>query len=79
MVLPATALEDAARFCERVRAKVEAQAFAWKEQVLHVTISLGGTSTQAGEDQAVLLARADARLLRGETHRPQPLRPVLTH
>ena len=62
VVLPETLLEDAARFCERVRAKVEQQAFAWKEQALHVTISIGGTSTEADEDQAALLARADACL-----------------
>ena len=62
VVLPETALGDAARFCERVRAKVEAQAFAWKEQVLRVTISMGGTSTEADENHAALLARADARL-----------------
>jgi two-component system cell cycle response regulator len=46
----------------RVRAKVESQAFAWKEHMLHVTISVGGTSTEPDEDQAALLARADARL-----------------
>jgi two-component system cell cycle response regulator len=62
VVLPETVLEDAARFCERVRAKVESQAFAWKEHMLHVTISVGGTSTEPDEDQAALLARADARL-----------------
>jgi diguanylate cyclase (GGDEF)-like protein len=62
VVLPETVLEDAARFCERVRAKVEAQAFAWKDQVLHVTISVGGTSTRNNEDQAELVARADAQL-----------------
>jgi diguanylate cyclase (GGDEF)-like protein len=61
-VLPETVLEDATRFCERVRVKVESQAFAWKEQVLQVTISVGGTSTEADEDQAAFLARADARL-----------------
>jgi two-component system, cell cycle response regulator len=62
VVLPETVLEDAARFCERVRAKVESQAFAWKEQVFQVTISVGGTSADADEDQAALLTRADARL-----------------
>ena len=48
--------------CERVRAKIESQAVAWKEHVLHVTISVGGTSTEPDEDRAELLARADARL-----------------
>jgi diguanylate cyclase (GGDEF)-like protein len=62
VVLPETVLEDAARFCERVRAKVEQQTFAWKEQALRVTISTGGTSTAADEDQATLVARADACL-----------------
>ena len=62
VVLPETVLEDAARFCERVRAKVEQQTFTWKEQALQVTISIGGTSTAAGEDQAALVARADACL-----------------
>jgi diguanylate cyclase (GGDEF)-like protein len=62
VVLPETVLEDAARFCERVRAKVEQQTFTWKEQALHVTISTGGTSTAADEDQATLVARADACL-----------------
>jgi diguanylate cyclase (GGDEF)-like protein len=62
VVLPETVLADAAQFCERVRAKVEAQAFAWKDQVLHVTISVGGTSTRNNEDQAALVARADAQL-----------------
>jgi diguanylate cyclase (GGDEF)-like protein len=62
VVLPETVLADAARFCERVRAKVESQAFPWKEHVLHVTISVGGTSPEPDEDQAALLARADARL-----------------
>jgi len=62
VVLPETILGDAARFCERIRAKVEAQAFTWKDQVLHVTISVGGTSTGPDEDQATLVARADTRL-----------------
>jgi diguanylate cyclase (GGDEF)-like protein len=62
VVLPETVLEDAARFCERVRARVEQQTFTWKEQALQVTISTGGTSTAADEDQATLVARADACL-----------------
>jgi diguanylate cyclase (GGDEF)-like protein len=62
VVLPETVLEDAAQFCERVRAKVEQQTFIWKEQTLQVTISTGGTVTTADEDQAALVARADACL-----------------
>ena len=62
VVLPETVLEDAARFCERVRAKVEQQTFTWKEQTLQVTISTGGTATAADDDQAALVARADACL-----------------
>jgi diguanylate cyclase (GGDEF)-like protein len=62
VVLPETILEDAARFCERIRAKVEKQTFAWQEQVLPVTISIGGAATEADDDQAALLMRVDARL-----------------
>jgi two-component system cell cycle response regulator len=62
VVLPETILDDAARFCERIRAKVEAQTFSWKEDAMNVTISIGGTSSLPGEDQPALVARADARL-----------------
>jgi diguanylate cyclase (GGDEF)-like protein len=62
VVLPETVLDDAARFCERIRAKVEKQTFAWQEQILPVTISIGGASTEPDEDHAALLARVDARL-----------------
>ena len=62
VVLPETILEDAARFCERIRAKVEKQTFAWQEQVLPVTLSIGGAATETDDDQAALLSRVDARL-----------------
>ena len=62
VVLPETNLDEAARFCERIRARVEARAFDWQEQALHVTISIGAASTEPGDDHASLIARADARL-----------------
>jgi diguanylate cyclase (GGDEF)-like protein len=62
VVLPETILDDAARFCERIRAKVEAKTFTWKDHAMQVTISIGGTSSLPDEDQAALVARADARL-----------------
>jgi diguanylate cyclase (GGDEF)-like protein len=62
VVLPETILDDTARFCERIRAKVEAQTFSWKEHAMSVTISIGGTLSLPGEDQPALVARADARL-----------------
>ncbi len=62
VVLPETNMDDAARFCERIRTKVQAQTFRWKEQAMSVTISIGGTSSLPEEDQPALLARADARL-----------------
>ena len=62
VVLPETILEDAARFCERIRARVEKQTFAWQEQVLPVTLSIGGAATETDDDQAALLSRVDARL-----------------
>ena len=78
VVLPETVLEDAARFCERVRAKVETQTFAWKEHVLHVTISVGGTSTAARRGPGGASGARRRPPVRGETGRPQLLRPVLS-
>jgi len=62
VVLPETNLDEAAQFCERIRAKVETRTFDWQEQALHVTISIGAASTEPGDDHASLIARADARL-----------------
>jgi diguanylate cyclase (GGDEF)-like protein len=62
IVLPETMLDDAARFCERIRAKVETQSVAWQGQLLHVTISIGAASIEPDDDQAAFLARADRRL-----------------
>ncbi len=79
VVLPETLLEDAARFCERVRAKVETAdvhlerccAPGHHQHRRHLDHGRRGPGRTRG---------ARRRLpVRGETRRPQPLRPVLMH
>ena len=58
-ILPATGLEGARSFGERVRAAVE----GLDEKVMHgVTLSVGVAELQPGEDWADAVRRADAKL-----------------
>jgi diguanylate cyclase (GGDEF)-like protein len=62
VVLPETDGVAAARFCERIRTRVEALRLVWRDQTLAVTISIGAAVSEKGDDLSALVARADARL-----------------
>lgn len=62
VVLPETSLDDAARFCERIRLEIEKATFDFDGEPLHATVSLGVTELAASDTLESLVARADARL-----------------
>jgi diguanylate cyclase (GGDEF)-like protein len=66
VVLPETGIDEAALFCERMRAVVERENFEFDGQPLRATISLGVAALQASDSVDSLLGRADAHLLRAK-------------
>jgi diguanylate cyclase (GGDEF)-like protein len=66
VVLPETSVDDAALFCERIRAAVESETFEFDGEPLRATISLGATALEASDTIETLIARADANLYRAK-------------
>ncbi|WP_420129164.1 diguanylate cyclase [Longimicrobium sp.] len=62
LVLVETDLEDGARLCDRLRARVESYDWAMVRPGLAVTISAGLAGSHEAEDPDALLAAADLRL-----------------
>jgi len=61
-ILPETALANAAKIGEELRAMVEAYAFVAEDKRINVTISIGAGSLGEGMDMADLYRRADEML-----------------
>lgn len=57
---------NAAILAERIRAKVEAHSYKYKDYDLHVTITLGVSSYHANTDIKSLIKSADQKLYRGK-------------
>ncbi|MEK6372631.1 MAG: GGDEF domain-containing protein [Acidobacteriota bacterium] len=66
VVLPETSVEDAALFCERIRADVERERFEFDGEPLRATISLGAAALEASDTVDTLVARADGLLYRAK-------------
>ena len=64
MFLPDASPGEAAAFCERIRASVEAAQFVHKQHVLRVTMSVGVASRARGDVSSLeeMIAEADAAL-----------------
>jgi diguanylate cyclase (GGDEF)-like protein len=62
VILPGTKLADAANVAERLRATIAANSFTEGEHEFPVTVSAGVTMTMPGDDQALLIQRADQAL-----------------
>ena len=65
VALPATSLENAVRVAEHIRQALSAQGFVNKDsgaRVGKVTLSIGATAWQEGDDDETILARADKAL-----------------
>ena len=65
VLLPETEHDEAVRAAERMRRRVESQAFG---EVQRVTISLGVATARPGDRADDLIARADAALYRAKRH-----------
>jgi two-component system cell cycle response regulator len=65
-ILPETALANAARIGEELRALVEAHAFVADDQRISVTVSIGAGCLGAGMDLTDLYRRADEMLYRAK-------------
>ena len=66
IVLPETTLEEAIRFAERLRHRIELCCTQYQGREICVTASFGVTQCQADDDAPALLARADALLYRAK-------------
>jgi two-component system, cell cycle response regulator len=66
VVLPETSVEEAALFCERIRAEVERERFEFDGEPLRATISLGAAALEASDTVDTLVARADGLLYRAK-------------
>ena len=66
VVLPETTVEDAAKFCERIRAAVDSEKFDFDESAIRATISLGAAAMEPSDTLETLVARADANLYRAK-------------
>lgn len=67
VLMPGTALADAAPLAERLRARAEAMPLRWHERALPVTLSVGVAQWHTGDETpAALLLRADAALYRAK-------------
>ncbi len=62
VVLPETGLDEAAGFCERIRAMIDGAIFEFDDHQMRATISLGATSLRKGDTVQSLVERADAQL-----------------
>lgn len=68
LLMPKTDLRGAAEVAERIRASVEDAAFAWADQTLKVTVSLGIAALHGGPDtDEHLLKRADDALYQAKS------------
>ena len=66
IVLPETTLEEAIRFAERLRHRIELCCTQYQGREICVTASFGVTQCLADDDAPALLARADALLYRAK-------------
>ena len=66
VVLPETGIDEAARFCERIRVLVEQERYEFEGKPLRATISLGVAALQASDSVDSLIGRTDAHLLRAK-------------
>src|SRR5262249_24434576 len=64
VVLPETTADDAAKFCERIRAAVENERVEFDGSASRATISLGAAALEPADTMETLVARADANLYR---------------
>jgi diguanylate cyclase (GGDEF)-like protein len=63
LVLPDTALENALRYAERIRGLVETRIFAFDDEEISVTVSLGTASMRPGiDDPGTFIRAADDQL-----------------
>ena len=62
VILPNTAFEGAQNAAERLRQAIEAMQFAYQEQQIQVTASIGLAGVLLGDDSVSLLRRADNAL-----------------
>jgi len=66
LVLPETDLQGAELCAERIRRKIAQGKFGAGNLAIHITVSLGITAYQTGEDTRSTLARADQALYRAK-------------
>ncbi|HWB11525.1 MAG TPA: GGDEF domain-containing protein [Pirellulales bacterium] len=59
VILPGTKLADAANVAERLRATIAAKRFREADHEFPITVSIGVAMTLPGDDQAMLIKRAD--------------------
>jgi two-component system cell cycle response regulator len=63
LVLPDTPLENTIKYAERIRGLVEARVFAFDDEQISVTVSLGATTMTPGiDDPGAFIRAADDRL-----------------
>ncbi len=62
VVLPETAVAEAARAAERVRLAIQERTCTWEDQPVRVTASVGVVEAGANEDAAALFRRVDIAL-----------------
>ncbi|WP_394129953.1 GGDEF domain-containing protein [Shewanella maritima] len=66
IILPDTRLEDAVNLAEKIRLRIAQKQLTIgkenKQQLGNITVSIGVTSIQTGDDEDTLLARADEQL-----------------
>lgn len=68
ILLDTTDLDQAVLTAERIRQSVEEHVFAWREQALRITVSIGVGAISVADDAAdSLIARVDAALYRAKT------------
>ena len=66
VVLPETTLEEAARFAERLRQRIEQASTQYEGKEIRITASFGVSQRREEDDAASILARADALLYRAK-------------
>lgn len=62
ILLPATQAGDARKAAERFRAAVATERFSFEGEQLSMTVSVGATAVQSGDDPVALVQRADEAL-----------------
>ena len=58
--------QTAVKLAERIRLQIEAHEFTYKNEVLHITLTLGVSSYHNGADISSLIKSADKKLYRGK-------------